>query len=178
MKFTEIQTLLNNNNIKYTISYNVSKIEFYSQKGFNQKHIKKDEYVNLIIIDNPNHEKNIELIFDSNTENPNFVDLEFGEYSFELFDRSEDDISVSLLDEIINIIHGNVYIIFARNAKNNKWFFDACFYDSPIDEENDMEEFKKLLEKIHAPKHWLSKITKRVDKYEIYNWEKYNCIIK
>ncbi|MGN0322182.1 MAG: hypothetical protein ACI4DZ_03590 [Oliverpabstia sp.] len=81
--------------------------------------------------------------------------MEFGGHWYELFECEPEDISAQLIKEIKDIIEGKVYIVFARDAKTGGWFFSGCFYDSDIEEENDMEEFHKLLAKIRAPKSWL-----------------------
>ena len=132
----------------------------------------------MITISNPDHDKNIELIFDSDEDNPNFYDLDFGGYCYELFDCNEDDIANQLIKEIKDIISGNVYIIYARNAKSGEWFFDGCFFDSPDEDENTMDEFQNLIARIRSPKSWLRKIIKRIDQYEIFNWNSYECVIK
>ena len=176
MKKNEVQRLLDENGIMYHVSRVINRREFYQEKGFSK--IKGENSFWLITIPNPNHNKDIELTFKSDEKDSEFVDLEFGGHWYQLFECEPEDISAQLIKEIKDIIEGKVYIVFAQDAKTGGWFFSGCFYDSDIEAENDMEEFHKLLAKIRAPKSWLRKFLKRADKYEIFNWNKYECIIK
>lgn len=176
MKWNEVKNLLEHNGLEYKSSRVENIGEHHRQQGFLKS--KENHAIKMITIPNPYHDKNIELIFDSDGENPKFYDLDFGGYCYELFDCNEDDIEKQLIKEIKDIISGNVYIIFARNVKSGEWFFDGCFFDSPDEDENTMDEFRDLIARIRSPKSWIRKITKRIDQYEIFNWNSYECVIK
>lgn len=161
MKLDVIKRLLDNNKIEYRISG-----------------VERQGIFRLMTILNPNHEKHIELTFNSADDNPDFVDMEFGGYWYEFFDFKEEYISSQLLKEIKNIMDGRTYIIMAWNEKSGAWLGDACFLDSNDEDESSMDEFRKSLKKIREPKSWLQKITKRTTRYEIFNWNSYESVVK
>lgn len=176
MRLVQIQKLLDDNNIGYIISHIKNLREYRHKQGF----LKANDNIPVLIITipNPNHSKNIELIFESDDSNPVFVDMEFGGYWNELFDCRDEWIESFLTDEIQNILNDKVYVIFARDEKTGAWFFDANFHDLDDELLNDMDEFNEYMKRIHSPKNWLRKLTGRVDRYEIFNWTNYQCIIK
>ena len=176
MRMNDVRRLLDDLGIDYCVSRVADQREFYQQKGFLRA--KDENAFQLICIVNPNHSKNIEIVFRSDDENPEFYDLEFGGYWYELFDCTEECVSAELKKEMIKIMAGETYIIFARDAKSGAWFYDQIFYDSDNAEENCMDEFQKYLAKIRAPKSWWRKLIRRTDIYEIYNWNTYERIVK
>ncbi len=177
MKLSDVKKLLDENGYTYTQTIVLSRAEFYRQKGFNPSE-DTGAFV-LLSINNPNHTKNIELIFGDDSDNPDFYDLEFGGYWYELFDCEENYVAQELLTEIQRIINGNTHIIFATDAnKNGRLFFDAIYYDFPDEEMNCMDAFHKAVKKIKSPKSWWRKLTGRTDIYEIFNWTSYERIVK
>ena len=101
MKLTDTKKLLNDNGFKYIERIVPSRAEFYRQKGFNPSE-DAGPFV-LISIPNPNHQIDIQLVFSDTTDNPDFNDLEFGGYWYELFDCEETYVAQELLTEIHNI---------------------------------------------------------------------------
>ena len=65
----------------------------------------------MLSIPNPNHQIYIQIIFSDTTNNPDFNDLEFGGYWYELFDCEENYVAQELITEIQRIINGNTHII-------------------------------------------------------------------
>ena len=175
MRLNEVKLLLDKENIGYSLSVIENKASYYHAKGFFR--VKDTDPFLLLTIKNSNHNKNIEILFRNDEENPEFCDLEFGGHWYELFDCSESQLPYELLKEINAIISNNVYIIFARDAKSQAWVFDMSFYDLP-EEQNDMRDFHRILQKIKKPKLWqkLSWGKRRV--YEVFNWEHCECFIK
>ena len=105
MKLSDVKKLLDENGYTYTQTIVLSRAEFYRQKGFNPSE-DTGAFV-LLSIPNPNHQIDIQIIFDDTTENPDFSDLEFGGYWYELFDCEEKYVAQELLTEIQRIINGN-----------------------------------------------------------------------
>lgn len=176
MRINEVKTLLEENGFPYEAFIVKNPIEYYYKKGYCSSKNRKPFW--LIIIPNPNHEKNIEIIFKDAEENSEFFDLEFGYYCYELFDYIDMELSSKLVQEIRDVMQGNVYIIEARDAKTGKCFWVGGYENSSDESLNNMDEFEGMIERIKAPKLWLWKLCKRTDMYEIYNWKTYNTIIK
>ena len=78
MKLIDVKKLLDDNGYKYTQTIVPSRAEFYRKKGFSPSE-DTGAFV-LLSIPNPNHTKNIELIFSDDSNNPDFYDLEL--YNF------------------------------------------------------------------------------------------------
>ena len=177
MKLTEVKKLLENNGYAYKQTVIPSRAEFYRQKGFNPSE-DTGAFV-LISIPNPNHHMDIQIIFNDATENPDFSDLEFGGYWYELFDCEETYVAHELLTDIQRIINGNTHAIVARTFKKGiHWTWDGVYYDLPDDEMNSMDEFRNVVSKIKSPKSWWRKLTGKTDVYEIFNWTNYEKIVK
>lgn len=176
MKLAEIKKLLDTNGYTFTETVVSSRSDFYREKGF--KPSKDSGAFILLSIINPNHAKNIELIFGDDSSNPDFYDLEFGGFWYELFGCSDEELPEFLLGEIQTIVQGNAYIIFAMDGKNGRWFSDSIYYDLPDEEMNCMDEFHDALSKIHSPKGLWRKLIGRTDIYEIFNWTSYEKITK
>ena len=160
MNLSEVQKLLDDNGIQHVLT------------------VEDTGAFCLLTIPNPNHSKNIEIIFKDASDNPEFYDLEFGGYWYEMFDCPDDILSRELIDEIQSILLGRVWVIFATNAKNGAWFFDGIFRDTVEEEWNDMDELQETIRKIKEPKSLWRKLFKRTDCYEIFNWKKHEKIIK
>lgn len=177
MKLADVKKLLNDNGFKYIEAIVPSRVEFYRQKGFNPS--KDTGSFVLISIPNPNHQIDIHIIFSDATDNPDFNDLEFGGYWYELFDCEETYVAQELLNEIQRIMNGNTHIIFATTVKNGlHWRWDGKYDDLPDAEMNSMDAFRNAVEKIKAPKSWWKKLTGKTSVYEIFNWTSYEKIIK
>jgi len=176
VKLTDIKKLLDENGYTYTEITVSSRAEFYRQKGF--KPTDDTGAFILLSVNNPNHDKNIELIFTDASEEPEFYDLEFGNFWYEMFGCRDEELPVYLSEEMKRIIQGEAYIIEATDAKTGRWFFDAIYYDLPDEDLNSMDEFHRTLSKIRAPKSLWRKLTGRTDVYEIFNWTNYERIVK
>lgn len=177
MKLVEVKKLLDDNGYRYTQTVIPSRAEFYREKGFRPS--ADTGAFTLLTIPNPNHEKDIQIIFSDATENPEFYDLEFGSFWYELFDCEEEYLRQELLTEIQRIISGITYIIFASTVKKGiHWKWDGTYYDLPDDEMNSMDAFQNAVSKIKSPKSWWKKLTGKTDVYEIFNWTNYERITK
>ena len=177
MKLIEVKKLLDDNNYTYAQTVIPNRAEFYRQKGFHPS-IDTGAFA-LLTIPNPNHEQDIQIIFNDATENPDFYDLEFGGYWYELFDCEEELLPQELLTEIQRIVSGSTYVIFAYFIKKGiHWKWDGVYYDLPEDEMNSMDAFQNTVSKIKSPKNWWKKLTGKTYVYEIYNWTSYERITK
>ncbi len=177
MKLSEVKKLLDDNSYTYTQTLIPSRAEFYRQKGFCPS-IDAGAFT-LLTIPNPNHKKDIQIIFNDATENPDFYDLEFGGYWYELFDCEEDHLPQELLTEIQRIVSGSTYVIFACAIKKGiHWKWDGVYYDLPDGEMNSMDAFRDAVSKIKSPKSRWEKITRKTNVYEIFNWTNYERITK
>lgn len=177
MKLIEVKKLLEDNGYTYKQTVISSRAELYRQKGFHPS-VDTGAFV-LLSIPNPNHEKDIQIIFNDTTEDPDFYDLEFGGFWYELFDCEEEQLPQELLAEIQRIINGSTYVIFASTIKKGiHWTWDGVYYDLPGDEMNSMDAFRDAVSKIKSPKNWWKKLTGKTDIYEIFSWTNYERIIK
>ncbi|MBR6609574.1 MAG: hypothetical protein IKK99_05090 [Oscillospiraceae bacterium] len=176
MKLTQVKQLLDDNKINYTVSKVDNRGDFYRRKGF--KDTKVSHSFTLLTIPNPNHHLGIELIFISDNENPEFRDMLFGGFEYELFLSSDEWNKEFLVKEVNDILAGNIYIVTGWNDKTAKWIFDSRYVDTDEEWEENMDEYHRDLEKIHAPKTRLEKLKGKTMKYEIYNWTNYECVIK
>ena len=176
MKLSEIQKLLNENGIRHTVTTEQSRREFYIKKGF--RPAEDTGAFRLLTIENPHHSKNIEIIFADDSSDPEFFDLEFGGYWYEIFGYLDGELPQGLLEEIQNILSGRAWVIFATDAKTGAWFFDSLSCNTPEQEWNDMDRLHKTISKIKKPKSLWRKIIGRTDCYEIFNWTSYEKIIK
>ena len=177
MKLIDVKKLLDANGYTYMQTIVSSRAEFYRQKGFNPSE-DTGAFV-LLSIMNPNHQIDIQIIFNDATENPDFSDLEFGGYWYELFDCEEEYVAQELLTEIERIIDGSTHIIFASMLKNGiHWHWDGKYDDLPNAEMNSMDAFQNTVKKIKSPKSWWRRLTGRTDIYEILNWTSYERIVK
>ncbi len=171
MKLHELTNLLNENGYQYEVS-DINAKEFYISKGFRSNKKEQLSYIKVVTIKNPNHSQNLEFTLYKQDYDFVMFDFWFGGYSYELFG---DD---SILEKIEEVINNKVHIIFARNAKTNKWFGDMSFFESDDDWENNMNEYESTMKRIRKKKSLLWRIFGRTDKYEIYTWKDYECIIK
>ena len=177
MKLIDVKTLLDENGYTYTQTIVPSRAEFYRQKGFNPSE-EAGAFV-LLSIPNPNHQIDIQIIFNDATENSDFSDLEFGGYWYELFDCEENYVAQELLTEIQRILNGNTHIILASTVKKGMhWRWDGKYDDLPDAEMNSMDAFHKSVKKIKSPKSWWRRLTRKTDMYEIFNWTSYEKIVK
>ena len=177
VRLTEVEKLLKENNIPFTLTVK-SYQEYWRKKGIEEK---EKRTFSLLTIPNPNHEKNIEIVFADASENPKFIDLEFGGVGYEMFQWEEEDLPRDLLNEIKDIRSGKEWIVCAANAKTGVWLSDHLFCDGDENDEDDwnnMDDLYKTISKIRKPKSLWSKITGRTRCYEIFNWNSYEKIVK
>ena len=176
MTLSEVQALLDQNGITYQLTTEQNRAVFYQRKGFFPS-VDTGAF-HLLTIPNPNHCKAIELIFEDDSPDSGFYDLEFGGYWYELWGWKEEGLAQDLLDEIKKILDGKAYVIFATDAKTGKWFASGLYCDMENPEWNDMDSFQKAVTRIKKPKSWWRKLIRRTDIYEIYNWNHYERIVK
>ena len=170
MKLSEVRTLLDGNGIPYTLTVDPG------QKG--TRAAKEKDAVCILTISNPHHIKNIEIVFEAASDNPEFYDLGFGGYLYELFGWLEEALPQTILDEIQNIICGRSWVVHSTDAKTGKWVYSGLFCDAQEDEWNEMDQFYKTVTKIKEPKSLWKKLIRKTEIYEIFNWQNYEKIIK
>ncbi len=176
MKLHELTDLLVKNGYGYEIC-DIDANEYYTSKGFRSSKRNKTTQIKVVTIKNPHHSQNLEFTLYKRDVDFVMLDLWFGGYSYELYDDElyEDDL---ILEEIKRVMDNKVHIIFVRNAKTDLWFCDMAFWESDKDWENDMGEYDSTMKRIRKKKSLLWRIFGRTDKYEIYTWKDYECIIK
>ena len=178
MRLTEVQKMLNENNIPFTQMMESWKENSSKRNGEEKEVI---ESVCLLTIWNPNHEKNIDMWLDGNSEDPEFSDLGFGGYCYEMFLRKEEDLQQTVLSEIKYILSGKRWVVYKSNAKTGAWPSGKIFCDgdeTDEDDRNDMKKLHKTVSRIRKWKNLLHKLTGQATCYEIYNWNTYEKIIK
>ena len=131
-----------------------------------------------LIISSNNGKKNIELQFNAVDDDFLFEELRFGDFCFEMFDYKEEMLENDLLDHINEIKGGAFSVIVANDLKNKKWLADFSFDLKEDDDLFGKHGFEKAVQKIHAPKGFISKLLKTKKQYEIYDWNTYECITK
>ncbi len=138
----------------------------------------KDCKVIVLIIASNNGKKNIELQFNAADDDFLFEELHFGDFSFEMFDYNEEMLAIDLLDRINKIKSGTFSVIVTNDLKRKRWLGDSCFDLNNDDYLLGKPGFEKAIQKIQAPKGFISKLLKIRKQYEIYDWNTYQCIIK
>lgn len=177
MTLDEAKELLQENNIPYEISKFENEAEYWRHVVLfpNTKYAKPCKVIALII-HSKNGKKNIELQFNERGGTFYFVDLQFGDFDFEMFDYNEDMLSDDLLNHINEIISGNFIVIAANDIKKRRWLGDACF--DLNDDDFGKEDFQIAMQRIQKPKGFFSRLFRITTQYEIYDWNAYQCIVK
>ena len=98
MKLSEVQKILTENGIGYALSTEPNRADFYRRKGF--RPTEDTHAFHMLNIANPHHGKHIEIVFADASEDPEFYDLGFGGYWYDMFGFLESELPQSLLDEI------------------------------------------------------------------------------
>lgn len=162
MRLDEVKILLDKNGIPYELTFEQP----------------RDTPLKLTI-SNPNHPKDVNIIFCDGTENPVFYDLEFGGYWFDMFGCKEDEAGQYLIDSIQEILEGEFWIIYSKYVRKGVPFnLSALYWDSSDEEWNNMDALRKTVAKIKAPKRWWKKLAGKTEIYEIFNWTSYERIVK
>ncbi|MBQ9413932.1 MAG: hypothetical protein IJU16_02255 [Clostridia bacterium] len=180
MTIETVKELLNSNNISFDICHYSGEADFY-------RHICLFPYlknakpckVTTIVIRSKNGHKDIELQFNETKGGTIFVDLYFGGYSYELFDCQDEYLSDEIIREIDGIREGRVTVIEVYNLKKCRWIGDFVF------DRNDMDDsifgeagFEKAMKKVQKPLSFFKKLFHAKIQYDIYDFERYQCIIK
>lgn len=176
MKLNELTSLLDENGYHHEIC-DIEANEYYTAKGFRSSKRNKSTYIKVVTIKNPNHSQNLEFTLYNRDNDFVMSDLWFGGYSYELYNDDLYDVDL-IIKEIERVMDNKVHIIFARNAKTDRWFCDMSFWESDEDWENNMDEYESTMKRIRKKKSLLWRIFGRTDKYEIYTWNDYECVIK
>ena len=176
MRLSEVRSLLKENQIPFETEVVPGRLDYYRKKGFRPRREMGPFW--LITVPNPNHCKNMELVFSDASDDPNLYDLEFGGYGYELFGCRGEELPCILEEEIHRILTGKANVIFASDAKTGRWFADRIYFDLPDPDMNDMDAYRRTLSRIGAPKSLLRKLIGRTDVYEIFNWFSYQKILK
>ena len=178
MTLSSVKALLQSASIPFT------EMEFANEADF-LKHIFQNAYTKntkdhkfyALIIESNNGKKSMELEFEEQNGEYGFRDLWFGDFCFEFFNGYIDD--NVLLEEIQDIMGGNQAFIIVSTAKTNRWISDARYDLS--DKDNDMFSevgFHKAMKRIQKNKTFFEKLFGFSRRYEIYDWNAYECIVK
>jgi len=173
MRLSELQKLLDDNGYTYETRIVSSSIEFYKGKGSSSKTEHGPFW--LLTIPNPNHSVGIDFIFKDASDSPELYDMEFGGYCHEYFDWHDEALPQVLLDEIFRIVSEQAYVICAESGCMH---FNGIYYNVPDEEMNDMDEFRRCLSKISAPKRFWQKLIGQKKVYKVYSWKTYQKIVR
>ena len=178
MTLNDAKIILSENNIVFDVREFKSETAYWHHVSMfpYTKNAKSCTVIALIIRSN-NGKNDIELQFNADDNNIRFEELRFGDYSFEMFDCSEEMLADDLLDRIKEIQSGNFVVIIANDLKNRRWLGDACF-DLNEDDAFGRPGFEKAMRRINKPKGLLSRLLKTQKQYEIFDWNTYRCIVK
>ena len=105
-------------------------------------------------------------------------DLHFGQYSYELFEYSEECLISELMNNIHAIMEGKTHIIWSWETKSGRWHADACYYIAPGEDDDDSSEYHAAIQRIERPRSMLSRFLTRRVTYAIYNWSTYREITR
>ena len=84
-----------------------------------------------------------------------------------------------MIEEIQRIMKGNCTIINVTNPKTKRWIADAQFDRNDTDDDLFGEiGFQKAMKRIRKKKTFFDRLFGFNRKYEIYDWNTYECIIK
>lgn len=174
MTLNDAKTLLNNNNFPFEMWKFQNETEYWNHITDYpiNKNAKPCNVIALIIFSN-NSKKHIELQFNETDGIFYFQEFWFGGFTFEMFDIKEEDLASEIVKRIEEIRSGCIAIITVNNIRKKRWLGDACF-----DLHCDANEFHRAIKKIDKPKRFSSQLIKARKKYEIYDWNKYKCVIK
>ena len=179
MTLFEAKKLLTENNLTFEISEFEDEATYWHHTTlFPYTKNARNCKVLVLIISSNNGKKNIELQFNAVDDDFLFEELCFGDFCFEMFDYKEEMLANDLLKHINKIKGGFFSVIVANDLKNKKWLADSSFDLKDDDDLFGKHGFEKAVQKIHAPKGFISKLLKTKTQYEIYDWNTYQCIIK
>ena len=124
-----------------------------------------------LVIPSANGKKNIELQFNDVGGVFRFVDMRFGDYCCELFDRTGSGLANCLIEEIQSVMSGRIVIISANDLKRKSWLGDACF---------DYEDsgFQKAIGKIEKKKRFFAAVLGSKIQYELFDWNTCREVIR
>lgn len=132
-----------------------------------------------MVIHSKNGHKDIELQFNETKDGNVFAELYFGGFSYELFGVREEYLSDEIIREIDGIREGRVSVIEVNDLKKCRWIGDSRF------DRNDMDDplfgesgFEKAMRKVQEPLSFFKKLFHAKIQYEVYDFERYQCIIK
>ena len=132
-----------------------------------------------LIIPSNNGKKHIELEFEENNGKFVFWDLWFGDFCFEYFSGDADEDCSYLIEEIQEIMKGYHTVINVTNPVTKRWIADAQFDRNDTDDDIFGEiGFQKAMKRIRKKKTFFDRLFGFNRKYEIYDWNTYECIIK
>ena len=178
MILSKVRELLNSNSIPFSEIEFVNKMNFLNQQyPYTTKVEERKSYV--IVIQSNNSKKNIELEFKERNGELIFYDLWFGDFSFEYFSDDKNTDYSYLIEEIQEIMKGSRTSIRVTNPITKRWIADAQFVrnDTDVDMFGELG-FQKAMKRIQKKKTFFERLFRLNRKYEIYDWNTYECIIK
>ena len=180
MTLETAKDLLNANNIPFEICYYRDEADFYRHIClFPSLKNAKSCKVTVMVIHSKNGHKDIELQFNETKDGNVFAELYFGGFSYELFGVREDYLSDEIIREIDDIREGRVSVIEVNDLKKCRWIGDSRFDRNDMDDPMFGESgFEKAMRKVQKPLSFFKKLFHAKIQYEVYDFERYQCIIK
>lgn len=184
MTLSEVQNLLDTNRITY-------RREEYENEGVYSAHRVLFPYrpeqaapckVLVLVIPSRNGQKDLELQFNQSGEEFLFQDIFFGAYSFELFHRPEDELPAALMECITETMEGNVAFIMADSLKDKTHLWGGCYGLTDDDPLLGKAAYDAAVQSILAPHSLLGRLLspkgEPKERYELYDWNSYQCVLK
>ena len=176
MTLESVKALLASNGIPYEICLYADEAEFWRHICMFPSRNAKPFAVTVIVIRSKNGHKDIELEFCGTGNHAGFIDLFFGDYTFELLGSKEELLPLELLQNVNEILQGEIKIIVAYDLKKEHWLWDAC-YDNE-DTDYAQSPYNRAIDRINKPCSLFEKLRRSKKLYEIYDYDNYQCITK
>lgn len=178
MTVAELEALLSAKGLAVTRHDFATERDYYVFRGWNLRHA-KDHPVTLLTAENPHHAKHLYFDFHPQNGQPCLYDMDFGDYSYELFIMDvPDEGGLEWLGEMVEeVLRGDIHVINRTNARTGRWEADACFIRSDDPYMDNMEEYAAALARIRKRDASRFHPFGRNTKYEIYSWDSYECIV-
>ena len=180
MTLTQVEELLREQGISYDrTSYDGEASYWHHVTLFPYTKNAKDCPVTVLVLKSNNGNRDIELQFNDEQGEYQFVDLRYGSFRYELFDLDATELPSTLLQLIRSVMGGSVSVLVAYDLKRKRWNYDCSFNtNDPDDTFFGKPGFEKAIRRIEAPKSFLAKLFHRTTQYEIYDWNHFRSVVK
>ena len=180
MTLSQTKELLKSNSMQFTEMEFANEVDFLnhiSQLPYTKK-AKEHKFYALIIQSN-NGKRHVELEFEEKNGEYVFWDLWFGDFCFEFFSGDADEDCSYLIEEIQGIMKGYHTVINVTNPVTKRWIADAQFDRNDTDDDMFGEiGFQKAMKQIRKKKTFFERLFGFNRKYEIYDCNTYERIVK